>query len=306
MKAKWLLVTLLFVVLIGHGLSQSTAPARGSAPGRIVAFGDLHSDIGVARKVFRLAGATNEKDEWIGKSLTIVQTGDFIGRSDDERQVVDFLFDMRKKAEAGGGKVHVLIGNHEVMGGRVDNQAVGPNPFPAWGGISGLNLNDPRLRILLPNERARGAALMAGGVYAKRLAEFPTVLQLGGTVFVHGGVTPRWARYGIDKINAEVRDWLMGKTPEPDSARGVDDGDRVMWTRQFSRDVDERDCSLLDESLGILGAKRMIVAHTVHPEITPRCDNKVWAIDVGMSRAYGGKIEALEILNDEKLTVLRQ
>jgi hypothetical protein len=49
----------------------------------------------------------------------------------------------------------------------------------------------------------------------------------------------------------------------------------------------------------------MIVAHTVHPRITPRCDNKVWAIDVGMSRAYGGNIEVLEIVNDETLKVLR-
>jgi hypothetical protein len=303
LKTHWVQMSLLFVALVGHGLSQTPAPARG--PARIVAIGDLHADIGVTRKAFRLAGATNEKNEWIGKSLTIVQLGDIIGRSDDERQVLDFLFDIRKKAEAGGGKVHVLLGNHEVMAGRLDNQAVGPNPFPGYTGIPGLNLKDPRLQFLEPNERARGAALMPGGPYAKRLAEFPTVLQIGGTVFVHGGVVPRWARYGIDKINAEVSQWLLGRAPEPDSAKGVDDGDRVMWTRQFSSNVDERDCAELDESLKILGAKRMVVAHTVHAVITPRCDGKVWAIDVGMSRAYGGSVQVLEIVNDEKLTVLR-
>jgi hypothetical protein len=146
---------------------------------------------------------------------------------------------------------------------------------------------------------------MTGGPYAKRLAEFPTVLKLGGTVYAHGGVVPRWARYGIDKINQEVSQWLMGRTPEPDSAKGVDDGDRVMWTRQFSSNVDDSDCAVLNESLALLGAKRMVVAHTVHPNITPRCDNKVWAIDVGMSRAYGGNIELLEIVNDEVLKVLR-
>jgi hypothetical protein len=302
---------MVFAALIGHGLSQTSVPARGSArggappAGRVVAIGDLHADIGVARRAFRLAGAINEKDEWIGKSLTVVQLGDMIGRSNDDRQVLDFIFDIRRKAEAGGGKVHALIGNHEVMGGRVDNQAVGMNPFPGFVGLPGLNLNDPRLRILPPNERARGAALMAGGLYAKRLAEFPAVLRLGGTVFAHGGVVPRWARYGIDKINEEVRQWLMGRTPEPESIQGVDDGDSVVWTRQFSSNVDDRDCAELEESLRLLGARRMIVAHTVHPEITPRCDNKVWAIDVGMSRYYGGNIQVLEIVNDEALTVLR-
>jgi len=267
--------------------------------------GDLHSDIGSTRAAFQLAGATNGNDEWIGGDLTVVQLGDIIGRSDDEREVLDFIFDVRKKAAAGGGNVRVLLGNHEVMGGRVDFQAVGPNPFPAYEGMVGLDLEDPRLRILPVDERPRGAALMAGGFYARKPAELPTVLKVGDTVYVHGGVVPRWAEYGIDKINSEVSQWLMGNTPEPDSSLGVDDGDRVMWTRQFSRNVDDTDCAVLDQSLSILGAKRMIVAHTVHPTITPRCGDKVWAIDVGMSRAYGGPIEVLEIIDDRDLTVLR-
>ena len=146
--------------------------------------------------------------------------------------------------------------------------------------------------------------MMAGGPYARRIAAFPVVLKLGETVFVHGGVVPRWARYGIDRINREVSEWLLGKTPEPDSALGVDDGDRVMWTRQFSSNVDAADCAALEESLRILGARRMIVAHTVHAEITPRCDERVWAVDVGMSRAYGGKVQILEITDDRTLKVI--
>jgi hypothetical protein len=122
--------------------------------------------------------------------------------------------------------------------------------------------------------------------------------------FVHGGVVPRWARYGVERINREVRQWLLGMAPEPDSALGVDDGDRVMWTRQFSANVTVEDCALLEESLRILNAKRMIVAHTVHAEITPRCDQQVWAVDVGMSRAYGGQVQVLEIVKDQ-LRVLR-
>ena len=133
---------------------------------------------------------------------------------------------------------------------------------------------------------------------------FPAVLKLGRTVFVHGGIVPRWARYGIDRINTEVREWLLDLTPEPDSTLGVDDGDRVMWTRQFSSNVDAGDCAVLEESLRILGAERMVVAHTVHKEITPRCSERVWAIDVGMSRAYGGTVQVLEIVNDTTVRVL--
>jgi hypothetical protein len=48
----------------------------------------------------------------------------------------------------------------------------------------------------------------------------------------------------------------------------------------------------------------MIVAHTVHEQITPRCDGRVWAIDVGMSRAYGGRVQVLEIVDDKALRVI--
>ena len=129
------------------------------------------------------------------------------------------------------------------MGGRLDNQAVGPNPFPAWEGVPGLRLDDPRLLHLPPRARSRGAALVPGGPYARWIAELPVVLMLGQTVFVHGGVVPRWARYGVDRINREVRDWLLGNAPEPDSVRGVDNGDTVAWTRQFSANPTSADCT---------------------------------------------------------------
>ena len=293
-------------VLCALLLAWGTGGAQRSSS-RVVAIGDIHADLGMFRQALELAGATNARGEWIGGSLTIVQLGDLIGRSDEERQVLDFLFDVQQRAAKAGGAVHALIGNHEVFGGRVDNQAVGPNPFPAWEGVEGLRRDDPRLRHLPPHARARGAALAPGGPYARKIAAFPVVLKLRDTVFVHGGVEPRWARYGVDRINHEVREWLLGRTPEPDSSWGVDDGDRVMWTRRFSADVDAADCAALSESLRILGAKRMIVAHTVHERITPRCDGQVWAIDVGMSRAYrAGVVQVLDIVDDSPPRVIER
>ena len=274
--------------------AQPTAPA----PSRLVAIGDIHGDIQALRKAFQAAGATDARGAWIGGALTVVQLGDLIGRSDDEREVLDFIFEIQRRAAEHGGAVHALIGNHEVMAGRVDNQAVGPNPFPAWESVSGLRRDDPRLRHLPSPERARGAALMPGGPYARRIAAFPAVIKIRDTVFAHGGITPRWAAYGTDRINREVSEWLMGLTPEPQSSLGVDDGDRVMWTRQFSQAVDAADCLDVTESLRILEAQRMIVAHTVHERITSRCGGRVWSVDVGMSRAYGGRVQVLEIVDD--------
>lgn len=289
----------------GAGGNMSPLGLAGAASGRVVAVGDLHADIDATRRALQLAGAINAADEWIGGSLIVVQLGDLIGRGDDERQVLDLIFALRSEAEAAGGKLYNLIGNHEVMAARVDNQAVGTNPFPGFEDLADLALDDPRLQQLPENQRARGAALMAGGPIAKRLADSKTVLQVGQTLFVHAGVAPQWVQYGIERINDDVSQWLRGNTTEPTSTLGYDDGDRVMWTRQFAYSVDASDCQALEQTLSMLGAKRMVVAHTVQTTIRSLCDERLWIIDVGMARYYGGPVEVLQIENDTTLTVLQ-
>jgi len=272
-----------------------------------VVIGDIHADVDAARRAFQLAGATNEQDEWIGGELIVVQLGDIIGRSYEDREALDFILDVRQKAEEGGGRVYALIGNHEVFGARLELRWVANEAYAAFSGIPNLDLGDSRLAELPEYQRARGAALMPGGHYAQELAEFPSILRLGETIYVHGGVTPHWAMYGIDRINEEVGHWFAGHVDEPVSAQGMDPGnydDSVMMSRHFSEDVDENDCAMLEESLMLLGATRMIVAHSVHDSITARCDEKVWAVDVGMSRYYGGEVQVLEIIDDDILRVI--
>ena len=299
--SRALILTLGVLLLIWDVCSaQSPAPE----PSRVVAIGDIHGDIQALRKAFQAAGATDKNDAWIGGKMTVVQLGDLVGGSDDEREVLDFIFEIQRRAAERGGAVHALIGDHEVLAARLDSHGVGANPFEDWQSVEELQIGDPRLRSLPLEERARAAALIPGGPYARQIAEFPAVIKIGDTVFVHAGVTPRWATYGTDRINGEVRDWLMGLTPEPESSQGADDGDGVMWTRQFSVDVKDDDCAALAESLSILGAQRMIVAHTVRQRITSRCGGRVWAIDVGLSRADGGRVQVLEVVDDRVLRVI--
>lgn len=297
--AAGLFVLVLLLVVWGVPALPQPLPAS-----RVVAIGDIHADVRALRRALQAAGALDARDTWVGGTLQVVQLGDLIGRSDEERAVLELVFDVQRQAAKAGGALHALIGNHEVMAGRVDNQAVGPNPFPAWENVPGLRRDAPALLHLPLRERARGAALMAGGPYAARIAEFPVALTIGNTVFAHGGVTPRWASYGLARINREVSQWLKGQAPEPLSSQGVDDGDTVMWTRQFSFDVDEADCALLEQSLRMLKVRRMVIAHTVHERITPRCGERVWAIDTGMSRAYGGRVQVLEIVDDRVVRVV--
>lgn len=296
------------VLVLGcHAPDADTAAGVSESVDRVVVIGDIHGDLGAARDAFALAGGINESGDWIGGDLVIVQLGDSIGRSYEDRQVLDFLLAVRRKAADEGGAVHLLIGNHEIFGARLELRWVHERAYEAFEEIPGLDVDNPLLAEIATERRARCAALMPGGPYARQLAEFPVVLRLGDTIFVHGGVTPYWAEYGVDRINAEVARWFAGETEQPESAQGMDPGnldDNVTMSRHFSSEVGESDCAMLEESLSMLGAKRMIVAHTVQDSITARCDDRVWAVDVGMSRYYGGEVQVLEIVNDEVISVI--
>jgi hypothetical protein len=293
--------------LVVHQSIWVVQSAADEMPERVVVIGDIHADLAAAHEAFELGGAIDDKANWIGGELVVVQLGDFIGRSYEDREVLDFILDIREKAARGGGTVHVLIGNHEIFGARIELRWVDDAAYAAFEGIPDLDLDNPRVTDLPENRRARAAALMPGGHYARQLAEFPVVLRLGDTIFVHGGVTPHWARFGVERINSEIRRWFAGESGQPSSAMGTDAGnfdDIVVMSRHFSRDVSEDDCAMLEESLAILEAQRMIVAHSVLDEISAHCNERVWAIDVGMSRYYGGTVQVLEIVDGETVSIL--
>ena len=83
------------------------------------------------------------------------------------------------------------------------------------------------------------AAFRPGGPYALLLAERPVVLVLDGNVFVHGGVLPMHLDYGLDRLNGEVRAWLLGEGEPPEF---IHTGKSPTWTRDYSDEVDADDC----------------------------------------------------------------
>lgn len=285
-------------------VASAAAPApapdpltRVAAPARLVAIGDLHGDLEAARAALRLAGAIDDKDHWSGGPLVVVQTGDQLDRGDGERAIVDLFDRLADEARAAGGSVISLNGNHEVMNVQLDFRYVTEGGFHDFDKVPGASLADPHLDRVPEASRARAAAFAPGAPYAKRLARRDTIALVGDTLFVHGGVLPKHAKYGLARINREISAWMSGDKPSAPSIATAEDG--PIWTRRYSAAPDAEDCRVLGEALSMTSAKRMVVGHTVQRGgITSGCDDRVWRIDVGLARYYGGETEVLEIAGD--------
>lgn len=278
-------------------------PTRFPAAPRVVAIGDLHGDLGATRAALRLAGAIDDRDRWIGGELVLVQTGDQLDRGGDEPEILDLLDALREQARLAGGALHVLNGNHELMNARLDMRYVTVEGYLDFLEKPVADLAAATPQQVVDGVAARIRAMRPGGPVALRLARRNVVVIVGDTVFVHGGVLPHVAEYGLERLNEETRRWLRKEQDCPPPVLLPSDG--PVWSRHYSDEVDAGDCGLLGVTLNRLGAKRMVVGHTVDKTgISTACEGKVWRIDVGLAKAYGGPLEVLEI-RDGEARVLR-
>lgn len=289
---------------------------------RLIAIGDLHGDLDKARRAFRLADLVDDRDQWIGGSTVAVQVGDVLDRGDQEIELFYWLERLRREAAAAGGALHMLLGNHETMNVAQQFRYVTPGGFASFrtwarghafeAGLKGL-CNCQRgtdlqkalgLSTLAEQDAvsARTEALRPGGIISTRfIAPHPVVLQIGSTVFVHGGLLPAHAAYGIERINNETQQWVLAG-PTHAKPHFLSGRDAVVWSRQYSaEDGSQCDCDALQQALARLpGAVRMVVGHTIQSAgINSACGGRVVRIDVGLSKGCGdGVPQILEILND--------
>ena len=255
----------------GVACTLAARPAERPAPARLVAIGDLHGDIAAARRALRRAGAIDERDRWVGGTMGVVQLGDVLDRGDGERAIVDLFERLEREAEAAGGSFTWLLGNHELMNAAGDFRYVTDG---GWRDFDGR----------------REAALALGGAYRRVFAEQDVAVRVGGTLFSHAGIEPGWAR-DLPAINRDTRCWLSGAGARPAAAS---DSSGPVWTRAWGGE--SVDCGVLDRVLEAAGAERMVVAHTVQRGgITSACGGRLWRVDTGMSSAYGGQVQVLEI-----------
>ena len=270
-------------------------PTTVPTPRRLVGVGDFHGDITAARNALRLAGAIDDRDQWIGGDMVLVQVGDQLDRGDDEEDILIMLERLSDEAHAAGGALYPLIGNHETMNVELDFRYVTEGGWLDFADHD-YDENDPLIMSYQPVERGRVAAFRPGGEYARLLAGHNTVMVVGDTLFVHGGILPEHAQLGLDRVNSNVRNWMLHGGDTPDEIHS----DSPVWSRHYSDEVGSDDCALLEQVLEVLDIDRMVVAHTVQYDgINSECDGQVWRIDVGMSSYYGGVPQVLEIVGDQ-------
>jgi hypothetical protein len=320
-------------------------PGQAAQPQRIVAVGDLHGDYNAWRQIALRAHLIDRRNHWAGGSTVLVQAGDIVDRGPDSLKIIRSLRKLQAEAPRSGGRVVVLVGNHEAMNMIGDLRYVDPGEFAAFANAKSMPLRE---RVYEANKaqlvaayRARSPAMSDQAIHDAWIAQNPigklehqaawsptgelgrwtianpAVAKIGDTVFVHGGISVRYAAIPIDEINRRTAAALTARTDTPDSI--LNDQLGPLWYRGLiTRSSDfatqgvspERPSparapaypSIDDELATVLrstGASRLVIAHTpILSGIQVSHGGRLVRIDTGISRFYGGKLSYLEILGD--------
>lgn len=196
---------------------------------RIVAISDVHGDFAAMQATLKRAGIIDADNAWAAGAAHLVITGDLLDRGPDSRRAMDLVMQLEPQAIESGGRVHLLLGNHEVMNLVGDLRYVSEQEFAAF-----ADEEDPRDRdrwYRRDRERqgvADSAAVRAAwdkrypigyfahrrafrpdGSYGRWLLKKPLIVVINDTAFVHGGLGPSVASLGLDGVNGRLKDELV-------------------------------------------------------------------------------------------------
>ena len=329
-------------ILIGAACAApSSSPAAPSSPQRIVAVGDLHGDYSAWLDVARGAGLVDAQNHWAGRKTVLVQLGDIADRGPDSLKIIRSLQQLQAEAPRAGGRVVVVLGNHEAMNLLGDFRYTTPGEYAAF-----VDQRSParreqfymRLRKQLEaNARAANPAILTSQVRDQWLAQTPlgwvehrqawsangelgrwatrnpAIARVGDTLFVHGGLSAEYSKLTLDQINARVQQAMATAQSGPTSV--LEDPLGPLWYRGLAGA--DRDAAAVrialrspalppDQELAAVlqayGAKHLVIGHTPNlGGIVMSPDGRLARIDTGMSRYYGGPLTWLEILGDKMI-----
>lgn len=324
--------------IMAAALSATAAVPASPSAERIVAVGDLHGDYDAWRAIALAAGVESADGRWAGGQTTLVQLGDVVDREPDSLKIIQDLMRLQSEARKQGGRVIVLVGNHEAMNMTGDLRYTTPGEFAAFATRNSAELRErlyeSKKAEIEASYRSKNPALGSRAIrdawmkstplgwVEQRLAwspdgeigrwvvRNPAAVLVNGNLFVHGGISAEYSKLSLDKINREVAAALERRDTSPTSI--INDPLGPLWYRGLiTRDPrvteipasTERARPPIEQELATVlnayGARRIVVGHTpVLSGISIADGGRLVRVDTGNSRYYGGTLSYLEIVGD--------
>ena len=260
---------------------------------------------------------------WVGNDTFVIQLGDTLDgkrpeviidkkylNTSGEIEITELIINLDAQAIKCGGRMLCILGNHELFPYYYSGDKVFNKNYVKNADIKKYKtkFNMSRDKYYKPGE-GPGAKLFGN--------TRPLIIQLGEFLFCHGSLNIEFlnlciekdlkdgSKVSINKINKLMKNWLIGKSKivpffleESDNINPLFSRDLTDPKRFTKMQCEEK----VDKVLKYFkGAKYIVMGHSVHKQISTACNHKLYRIDTGASRAFGGTFEE----NKKRLQVLQ-
>lgn len=236
---------------------------------KILAISDIESNYKTFRDFLINSKVIDQELNWTFGKNHLVLVGDFIDRSYFTTQVLWFIYKLEQDAKLNGGKVHYILGNHEIMNMQGDHRYAKTkyNYIASILGKKQFELYDKNSLI------------------GRWLESKNTIELINGNLFVHGGISPEFEqnKLNIDELNQLIREnyykpYFPKKNGDTTQRLLTSFNTSPYWYRgYFKNDLSEEE---IDKGLNKFNAKAVIVGHTIQSKVNRKYNGKVIGIDV--------------------------
>ena len=246
---------------------------------KIVALSDVHGQYNIMIDLLKVHQIIDEQNHWnFGKGHLVI-TGDNLDRGDQVLEILWFLFFLEKEAAKAGGKVHVLLGNHEVMVLQGDIRYLNKKYLYTSGALRN------RYHLMFRE----------GSILGDWIANHKVMTSINRSLYLHGGISEEILKldYSLEKMNNTFTQHLVRIENDSilrDSQLAVlyyENG--PLWYRGYFK-PETMESFPIDKILKKLDQDRIIVGHTSFESIKSLFEGKVLAIDCSIKKGETGQV----------------
>ena len=233
-----LLSILAFLALTAAVSFAAVTISAGDTP-HIVVIGEVQGSAATVTKLLTHLGLVDAQGHWTGGDTVLVQTGDLMDGGEHVRTVLDLFMRLQEEAPTAGGRVIVLLGNHEAMNILGELRDINYLAYHSFAGPDSEARQRQALDEYVAWRQGRAGSVGSGefvfgedfeaewlaahpagwieyvesmgarGEYGKWLRTLPVAAQLGEVVFIHAGISPEMKGMDVEAINRRTTEEIV-------------------------------------------------------------------------------------------------
>ena len=281
----------LFNVKLKESITKNPSIYNYSS-GKIFVVSDVEGNFPFFEKLLKSNKIIDDKFNWTFGNNHLVLLGDFFDRGTQVFESLWLIYKLEAEAEKQGGKVHFILGNHDIMNLEEDFRYVQEKFFA----------NSKHLNLDYKEWVSENSEI------GKWLRSKNTIEKIGNYLFVHAGISPKVinTELSINDINKIISENINIK-PTTEELKLLKNQESPYWYRGYFMKHDGYELIRQDEIDNICDyfkVDKLIVGHTPVEEIKTYYNNKIIGVDVLRKKKLGNNPPSALLINDNKFLAI--